>query len=191
MTAATTRGPKKVIWADIAESSHAEVGLWLRQQSGAFKYRDVLGWIEDELGAPAAMVAQRIRAASWDLRTLDLFQPLPEDLLCVGDVVGSFFVAEAASSEKNDFLAVTARIAEAARSEARVSLAYIRRSRPYHLEGKRLYPAFPVDESTLPQLLAEANLRLSEIRVTQRPTEEPPARAGYEGMVFVSGVAGD
>jgi NNMT/PNMT/TEMT family len=121
MTAAANCGPTKVIWTDVAKSSHAEIELWLRRQSGAFEYSEVLRWIEDELGAEAATVARRIRAASWELRALDLFQPLPEDLLCIGDVVGSFFVAEAASSERDDFIAVTTRVAEAARPQARVT----------------------------------------------------------------------
>jgi len=44
-----------------------------------------------------------------------------------------------------------------------------------------------VDEDSLPGLLEAAGLRLEDMEIRLGPLEDPPARAGYDGMVFACG----
>ena len=187
MTAATTAGPRRVVWVDAAASSLAEVRAWLSEDRSAFDYAAIEAWIEQTLGADPHAAAARLRAAQWDLRQADLRNGLPDDLRGAGDVVGSYFLAEAAASDETGFVELTQRIADAAAEQATVVLGYIRHSRPYRLDGEALYPAFSVDEDALPRLLDAAGLRFAELRVETGPMDDPPARPGYDGMVFASG----
>ena len=187
MVAATDTGPTQVIWLDIAGSSLNEVDSWLRGDGDAFDYTAVLAWLENEFDVKSSKLARRVRDAEWDMRCLDLFRPLPHDLLGTGDVVGSHFLAEAATNEEGPFVELTSRVGEAASTEALIALSYIRRSRPYRLNDEALYPAFSLDENSLPPLLARAGLEFAELDVESGPLDDPPARSGYDGMVFATG----
>jgi hypothetical protein len=187
MAAATRAGPERVIWVDVAPSSLAEVESWLEGASHAFEYTKVLRWIGQQLRVDPATIIQRLRSANWETRMIDLWEDLPADLRGLGDIIGSYFVAEAAASDELGFIELTSRISEVASSEARIALAYIRRSQPYRLDDDVIYPAFAVDEANLPHLLERAGLSFADVNIDRGPLEEPPARPGYEGMVFVVG----
>ena len=187
MAAGAEEGPERVVWVDIAPSNLAEVGAWLEDAEGAFEYAEVLRWIEGELDVDSAKVVRRLRGADWEMHAVDLWKGLPADLAGAGDVVGSYFFAEAATGLEDGFIGLTASLAEAAAPGARLALAYIRRSQPYHLNDDAVYPAFSVDENSIPSLLERAGLDLEDLQVMLGPRDEPPARPGYDGMVFVSG----
>ena len=63
----------------------------------------------------------------------------------------------------------------------------MRRSGTYRLQDDTLYPALPVDEQNLPDLLAAAGLTLNGRRIRRGPVDEPAPRPGYDGMTFVDG----
>jgi hypothetical protein len=73
---------------------------------------------------------------------------------------------------------------------ALIALSYIRRSRPYRLDDETLHPALSLDEEDLPNLLARAGLEFAELRFERGPIDDPPARPGYDGMVFATGRLG-
>lgn len=188
MVAATEDGPTQVIWADIASSSMQEVEDWLGGASGAFDYDAVFAWLEDEFDVDASSLTSRLRDAHWDIRRLDLFRPLPTELRGVGDIVGSHFLAEAATANEDRFVEMTSRVGQAASTEALIALSYIRHSHPYRLgDEEALYPAFSVDEDNLPRLLERAGLEFAELRIERGLIDDPPARPDYDGMVFATG----
>lgn len=189
MAAAAQDGPEHVIWVDVAPSNLAEVRAWVEGAESAFEYTEVLRWIERELGVDPAEIVRRLRCATWETRAVDLRQGLPADLIGAGDVVGSYFFAEGATGVEQEFVDLTASVARAAAPGAHVALAYIRRSLPYSLDDGVLYPAFSVDEENLPPLLRRAGFELDGLRVERGPRDDPPARSGYDGMVFVAGLA--
>jgi len=187
MTAATDRGPRRVAWLDASPGSLDEVASWLADAPSAFDYGAVRRWIAGTLGADPDAVARRLRDATWDLRRVDLQRELPTDLTGVGDVVGSYFFAEAATGHEREFVKLTAGVSQVAATGAHVALAYIRHSQSYRLDDDTVYPAYSLDEETLPQLLDAAGLRFDELVVSQGPLDDPPARPGYDGMVFAHG----
>jgi hypothetical protein len=187
MVAATESGPERVVWVDVARSSLSELNAWLRGAPHAFPYSEVLRWIEREFGVGPRELTERVRAARWDLRLLDLCRPLPPALCGLADVVGSHFLAEAATGDEREFVEITRRVSEAAAAGALIALSYVRRSQPYRLDDDIVYPAFAVDERNLPRLLSEASLDLVEMSIDRGPLEDPPARPGYDGMLFVTG----
>lgn len=187
MTAATRAGPERVIWVDVAIPNLAEIEAWLQDSEDAFDYTEVFRWIARQFGADAAKIARRLRGARWEMHQVDLWDGLPGDLRGVGDVVGSYFVAESATADEHGFVALTSRVLDAASPGACVALAYIRRSGPYSLDDATLYPAVAVDEDSLPGLLDAAGLRFAEVEIHRGALQDPPARPGYDGMVFVSG----
>lgn len=187
MTAGAETGPERVVWVDVAQSSLAEVEAWLAGTSSAFDYSEVLRWLEREFCVDPRELGQRVRAADWDIRCLDLWRPSPPDLCGACDAVGSHFLAEAATDDERKFIEVTSRVAEVAADGALVTLSYVRGSQPYRLGGDVVYPAFAVDETSLPPLLKRAGLEFSDLSVKRGPKDDPPARPGYEGMVFANG----
>lgn len=187
MVAATETGPERVVWVDVAPSSVAEVEGWLAGTPSAFDYSEVLLWLEREFCVDPREVGRRVCAAEWDLRCLDLRRPLPRDLCGACDVVGSHFLAEAATNDERDFIEITSRVGEVAADGAVVALSYVRGSQPYRLDSDVVYPAFAVDEMSLPPLLKDAGLEFSDLSVERGPKDEPPARSGYDGMLFANG----
>jgi len=187
MTAATESGPERVVWLDAGAPNLREVQSWLSGQPDAFDYSAILDWLEAELGASAQNVIERLRGARWDLRMIDLWAGLPADLDGVGDVVGSYFVAECATDCEAEFIELTKRVRQTSRDGAQVVLAYIRASSPYRLHDDTLYPALAVDECNLPSLLDLAGVSLANRAIRRGPIDEPPPRPGYSGMVFVQG----
>ena len=187
MAAATDEGPARVVWIDAAPSSLDQVAAWLRDDAHAFGYEAVLRWLAETMGADPAALATRLRAASWHLHCADLRTGLPAAVRGVGDVVGSYFLAEAATDQEPVFVELTRRVGEAAAPGARVALAYVRRSGPYRLQDATLHPALAVDESSLPGMLDAAGLRFAELALRRGPRDDPPARPDYEGMVFATG----
>lgn len=187
MAAATDAGPARVIWADLAPSNLIEVEDWLRGECGAFEYAAVLQWLEEEFDVDRSELAERVRGAEWEFRRLDLRRPLAAGVREVADVVGSHFFAEGATSDEGRFVEMTSRVREAASPGALIALSYIRHSRPYRLDDETLYPSFSLDEDSLPPLLARAGLELAELLVERGPRDDPPARPGYDGMVFATG----
>lgn len=187
MTAATRAGPERVVWLDVGMPNMTEIAAWLRQTSQAFDYARILNWLSQTFAVRREEIVERLCAASWDMRCVDLSHGLPQDLRGTADVVGSYFLAEAAAGEEQGFVELTRRVGEAASPAGRVTLAYIRHSEAYRLEDPTLHPAFAVDETTLPRLLDAAGLRFAEVEIRRGPRETPPARPGYDGMVFVSG----
>jgi len=143
--------------------------------------------MEREFDVATEDVTQRLRRAEWDMRCVDLWNGLPQDLRAVGDVVASYFMAECATDDESEFVELTRRVADAARDRAQVVLAYMRRSGPYRLQDDTLYPALPVDEQNLPDLLGAAGLTLNGCRIRRGPIDEPAPRPGYDGMTFVDG----
>jgi len=187
MVAATDSGPHRVVWVDIGAPNGEELAAWLRDDSAAFDWGPALRWLERETGADAHALTARLRAAHWDVRRADLWDGLPAGVGGVGDVVASYFLAEAASDDADGFVELTRRVREAARPGARVALAYVRRSEPYRLEDATLHPAFAVDEHSLLPLLHAAGLQFAELEVRRGPRDEPPARPGYAGLVLAHG----
>jgi hypothetical protein len=187
MTAATRSGPERVVWVDIGAPNLAEIAAWVRNADDAFDYAEVLRWLAREFEVDPVEIAQRLRAASWDLRSADLWGELPGDLRGVGDVVGSYFLAEAATDNEQGFVELTTRVLDASRVGAHIVLAYARNSGSYRLEDATLYPALAVNEDSLPRLLDAAGLRFEDLTIRRGPLEDPPARPGYDGMVFACG----
>ena len=187
MTAATRSGPERVVWVDVGAPNLDEIAAWLRNAPEAFDYTEILGWLADAFEVDPAKVAERLRGAVWEMRRTDLWHGLPGDLRGAADIVGSYFLAESATGNEQGFVELTSRVVDAASPGARVALAYIRRSGPYRLDDATLHPAVAVDEDSLPRLLDAAGLRFADMEIRRGPREDPPARPGYDGMVFVSG----
>jgi hypothetical protein len=187
LCAATDRSPASVTFTDVSAKNMEEAELWLHDRPGAFGYSDILKWLAREHAVDAERIRQLARATSWNLSVVDLGGPLPASMLHAFDTVSSHFFAESATSDPDTLVSLLNGIARLGAPDARVFLSFMRRSTGYTVAGID-FPAIPVDEETLPDILDAAGLRLNDVKYVVTEAENPPTREGYEGMVFVAGV---
>ena len=186
LSAACGRCLDRVLFGDIAPANLAEVRRWLAAEPGAFGYDAALEWLRASTGADPEVLAASVRSAHWDLRRMDLRQPVPVELEGRFDTISSHFFAESATSEPEEFVAFLSRIACLAAPGATVFLSFIAGSNGYPVAGCT-YPAVALDPESLLGELARAGLSFDHFRLHSVPTEAASAETGYDGLIFVAG----
>lgn len=186
LAAACGRRPDAVLFGDIAPANLVEVRRWLADEPGAFGYHAALEWLRASTGADPRALAASVRSAHWDLRRMDLRQPVARELEGRFDTISSHFFAESATSEPEEFVAFLGRIARLAAPGATVFLSFIAGSTGYPVAG-RTYPAVTLDPASLLGELGRAGLSFEHFRLQSAPTECAPAETGYDGLIFVAG----
>lgn len=187
LCAALDRSPDSITFMDISRKNLDEAACWLDDQPDAFGYRAVLQWLASEYGLPIPEIKRLARSSEWTFPLLDLRKQLPDDMFHAFDTVSSHFFAESATEDMSTLLVLLKRIADLAAPGANIFLSFMRNSQGYSLDGFD-FPAVAVNEDSLPRLLEEAGLDLAEASYITTPTETPPTRSGYDGMVFVGGI---
>jgi NNMT/PNMT/TEMT family len=189
LCASTGCSPRSVTFTDISSKNMEEAELWLGNHSAAFHYREVLDWLASEHMLDPTRIEQLARGSRWTLPVVDLREPLPANMVNAFDTVSSHFFAESATRDPDTLVTLLSSIARLGAPDARVFLSFMRRSVGYTVAGID-FPAVPVDEHSLPDLLEVAGFHLSDMEYRTIGAETPPTRLGYEGMVFVGGILG-
>jgi hypothetical protein len=186
LSAACGRRPDRVVFGDIAPANLAEVRSWLRGDPDSFDYRAALDWLREREGVEPAVLVETVRAAHWDVRRMDLREPIPGELEGRFDTVSSHFFADSATADPAEFEDFLAKIGRLAAPGARLFLSFMARSTGYGITGYE-YPAVSLDPECLLGHLARAGLSLGHFRLHTTPTEGLPSETGYEGLMFLAG----
>jgi hypothetical protein len=187
LSAALSRSPDAITFNDICDANLEQVEFWLDRRPAGFAYDEVLAWLQQEHEIDAARITELVRGSAWTLWSADLQEPPVEEVTHRFDTISSHFFAESATNERDTLVLLLNRIAQLAAPDARVFLSFMRRSLGYSIDGID-FPAVPVDEYSLPQLLRAAGLELEPLEIITAEAEDPPTRPGYEGMLFVGGI---
>ena len=187
LSAALSRSPTTITFTDICRANLAQVEFWLDRRPAGFGYDAVLEWLQQEHAIDARRITDLVRDSAWTLWAADLQQPPVAEVTHRFDTISSHFFAESATDDRDTLVLLLNRIAQLAAPDARVFLSFMRRSLGYSIDGME-FPAVPVDEYSVPQLLLAAGLELEPLEIITTEAEDPPTRPGYEGMLFVGGI---
>lgn len=190
LTAACGRGPGHVLFSDIAPTNLAEVERWLVDDPEQFDWSGTLEWLERHAGADARRAARSLRSSSWELRELDMREPLPAELLSSFDTVSSHFFADSATADEREFVQFLAKVRLLGAPGATFFLSFMCRSRGYAIDGEH-FPAIALDPESLLPYLAHAGFKLSRFKLHAVPTEGAAEETGYAGLMFVAGTLDD
>ena len=190
LTAARGRGPGRVLFGDIAPANLAEVERWLVDHPEQFDWSATLEWLERHMGAQPHELVRSLRASSWELREIDMREPLPADLLSSFDTVSSHFFADSATADEREFVEFLAKVRLLGAPGATFFLSFMCRSSGYAIGAER-FPAIALDPETLLPFLARAGFALSRFKLHAVPTEGHAEETGYEGLMFVAGTLDD
>ncbi len=186
MAASQRRCFRRVTFTDVAPANLDEVRWWLDDDRRQFDYRELLSWLEAEVGADPLVVTESLRASPWDLVRFDWLASDGPTWHGAFDVVSSHFFAESATEDRDELLDLLGKIARLGRRGATVVLSFLCRSHGYRVDGQE-FPAFPLEEDSVLEVLEEAGLSLVDPQVRAAPTEDLDSQPGYDGMVFVAG----
>ena len=177
---------KHVTFTDIGWKNLREVESWLREEPHAFDYSPLLDWLDTEIGADPAAVADSVRRSRWELVPCDWRNPARGSWRRSYDVVSAHFFAESATSDEAELLRMLANVGSLGRPGGTVLLSFMCRSSGY-VVGQREFPAFAIDEDNVERYLAKAGIELVDVELGTAATEDPSSQPGYDGMVFVGG----
>jgi hypothetical protein len=177
---------RRVTFTDIAAANLAEVRWWLDDDPRQFDYTELLSWLEAEVGADPLVVTESLRASLWDLVRFDWLTSDAPNWHGAFDVVSSHFFSESATDDRAELLDLLGKVARLGRQGATVLLSFLCRSHGYCVDGQQ-FPAFPLDEDSVLEMLGEAGVSLVDPQVRAAPTEDPDSQPGYDGMMFVAG----
>ena len=190
LTAACERPPGHVLFSDIAPTNLAEVERWLIDDPDQFDWSATLEWLERHARADAQRAVRSLRSSSWELRELDMREPLPAELLSSFDTVSSHFFADSATADERVFVEFLAKVRLLGAPGATFFLSFMCRSRGYAIDGEH-FPAIALDPESLLPYLARAGFKLARFKLHAVPTEGTADETGYAGLMFVAGTLDD